>query len=276
MLAAIITALPIPARAIPTGSSIATVRSTNPNTGYLGDTGAYGRDDRGAYISHAPRRIGGSSDGSGVDCNWADLNDGYMCSRDSWVMALGGPYPAPRVDYEFTVPESGNWYVWIRAQGGSSSAARRKTYWGLDGDPKGWSDDDLKHVSTPVTMALRRIGGIGRPYILKTSSRGVWLTAGETHTYTLNIWAGGAGFALDRIVITNDDSSNNLPNTVTSESREYMDNNRTDSACDPCDARFGGYPQDEDDNYYYDYFPKCGDPDLPGSSRDRYHGRSLR
>ena len=235
-----------------------------PKTGHLGDTGAYGRDDRGAYISHAPRRIGGyNTDGSGVDCYWDAINNGQMCSHSQWVLDLGGPYPAPRVDYEFTVPESGNWYVWIRAQGGSSSGARRKTYWGLDGDPKGWSDDDLEHVSNGYDGADKNRWDWARLYF-ENGSRGIWLNEGETHT--LNIWAGGAGFALDRIIITNDDSSNNLPNQVTDENRNYIDNNRTGAACNPCDARFGGYPGGPG----YNNPPNCNDPNLPEAARYRY------
>ena len=49
-------------------------------------------------------------------------------------------------------------------------------------------------------------------------------------------------------------------------SREYMDNNRTGSACNPCDARFGGYPGGPGGNQP----PNCNDPDLPESARYRY------
>ncbi|MFP4394361.1 MAG: VWA domain-containing protein [Anaerolineales bacterium] len=235
-----------------------------PKTNHLGDTGAYGRDDRGAYISHAPRRIGGyHTDGSGVDCYWDAINNGEMCSYSQWVLDLGGPYPAPRVDYEFTVPESGNWYIWIRAQGGSSSDARRKTYWGVDGDPKGWSDDGLEQVSNGYNGADKNRWDWARLYY-EGGGRGTYFNEGET--YTLNIWGGGAGFALDRIIITNDDSSNNLPNQVTDENRDYIDNNRTGAACNPCDARFGGYPGGPG----YNDPPNCNDPNLPESARYRY------
>ncbi len=246
-----------------------------PNTGYLGDTGAYGRDDRGAYISHAPRRIGGyDKDGSGVACRWADLNNGFMCSRTQWVLDLGGPYPAPRVDYEFTVPESGDWYVWILAQGGSSN--RGHVYWGLDGAPIGRSDgnpyfdddDDDRYFYEVGCCAYNgaendewRWGrlGIGTDY----NGFARYLQAGDT--YTLNIWAGGAGFALDRIIIT-DDNGATLPHQATRENRDYIDNNRTGAACNPCDARFGGYPGGTG----YNNPPNCDDPNLPEEARYRY------
>lgn len=243
-----------------------------PRTGHLGDTGAYGRDDRGAYISHAPRRIGGyNTDGSGVACRWADLLDGEMCSRTQWVLDVGGPYPAPRVDYEFTVPENGNWYFWILAQGGSSN--RGHVYWGLDGTPIGRSDGN-PHLNND--RYFNRVGccgyngadknkwlwgrlGIGTDY----NGFARYLEAGKT--YTLNIWAGGAGFALDRIIIT-DDNGTTLPNQATRLNRDYIDNNRTGSACNPCDSRFAGYPG----GVGYDNPPNCNDPNLPEHSRHRY------
>ncbi len=240
-----------------------------PKTGHLGDTGAYGRDDRGAYISHAPRRIGGSTDGSGVECVWSDLLNGEMCSRHQWVLDLGGPYPAPRVDYEFTVPESGNWYFWIRGQGGSSH--RGHVYWGLNGAPIGRSDgnpssNDYFHQvgccgyngADKNNWLWGRLG-IGTNY----DGFAQYLEAGNT--YTLNIWAGGAGFALDRIIIT-DDNGSNLPNQATDLNRDYLDNNRTGSACNPCDARFGGYPGGTG----YNNPPNCNDPNLPEPARYRY------
>jgi hypothetical protein len=234
-----------------------------PDTWYLGDAGAYGRDDRGAYISHAPRRIGGyNTDGSGVNCYWDAISNGQMCSHSQWVLDLGGPYPAPRVDYEFTVPESGDWYVWIRAQGGSSSSARRKTYWGLDGQPKGWSDDDLAPVGNGYNGAENNNWDWARLYY-ENGSRGTYMDAGDS--YTLNIWAGGAGFALDRIVITNDDSWN-FSNQAAQLNRDYIDNNRTGAACNPCDARFGGYPGGTG----YNNPPNCNDPNLPEEVRYRY------
>jgi len=235
---------------------------TNTNAHYLGDTGAYGRDDRGAYISHAPRRIGGySTDGSGVDCYWDAISNGQMCSHSQWVLDLGGPYPAPRVDYEFTVPESGDWYVWIRAQGGSSSDARRKTYWGLDGDPKGWSDDDLHEVSNGYNGADWGQWDWARMYY-ENGLRGTSFNVSETHT--LNIWAGGAGFALDRIILTTEDDD--IPNALREELFSYIDNNRTGAACNPCDARFGGFPGGQG----YDNPPNCNDPNLPEAARYRY------
>jgi hypothetical protein len=55
---------------------------------------------------------------------------------------------------------------------------------------------------------------------------------------TLNLWAGGAGFDVDRIVITTD-SSEPLPVDLQTMAPH---NGRTGSACDPCDPRFAGRP----------------------------------
>jgi hypothetical protein len=63
----------------------------------------------------------------------------------------------------------------------------------------------------------------------------VWLSEGD---HTLNLWAGGAGFAVDRIIVTTDDRDS-LP----ADRRNLSPNDgRTGWACDPCDPRFAGRP----------------------------------
>jgi len=226
---------------------------TAPNTSYLGDAGAYGRDTQGAYIAHFPYVTGyNRSGGAGVPCSWADLHDGYMCRRGDWITDRGGPYPAPRVDYDFTVPSdgSGSWYMWIRAQGGDRRADTndgQTVFWGLTGpgynnrqiigtgeidadhsNDNGWHDNGAR--SSYWTWRALGMGDNN------TNSDPITLSPGD---YTLHLWAGTPGFAIDRIIIAQDSS---LPDEATQSGTSYLDNNRTDWACDPCDARFGGYP----------------------------------
>ncbi len=259
---------------------------TVSDSGYLGDAGAWGRDTQGAYIAHFPYRSGynGASDGSGVPCYWDDVSNGRICRRGTWITNRGGPYPAPRMDYDFTVPATGDWYIWIRAQGGDNGGdphGGRAVFWGLtssdgtynntliglsDGNPsknikypRGWTYNGAK--ANAWTWGRLGTGkGNDAPF-------GRQLKAGET--YTLHLWAGSVGFAVDRIIIT-DYNGNQLPDAAT-KSAIPLDNNRTRLACDPCDARFGGYPgglgntsADGDDP------PNCDSPDLNADARYRY------
>jgi len=150
------------------------------------------------------------------------------------------------VDYGFTVPTNpigGNiWYFWIRAQGGDPTSDPnygQGAFWGLDGVLLGRGAQNhadggqLKYNGAdPDCWTWRRLqlGETG------DGGNGNALSPGSTHI--LNLWAGSAGFTIDQIVITNysgdiDDA------TLTGIAH---DNNRTGMACDPCDARFGGYP----------------------------------
>ena len=223
---------------------------TVSNSGYLGDTYAYGRDTQGAYIAHFPYRSGYNTDegAGGVPCSWDDVNNGGICRRGTWITNRGGPYPAPRVDYDFTVPTSGNWYIWIRAQGGDTGNDPhngRAVFWGLDNSIIGLSNGNPSRstyyptgwVYNGADPSDWRWGRLGTGQSNSTPYNR-YLEAGRT--YTLNFWGGSAGFAIDRIVITNY-NGNELDDAAT-KSNVPLDNNRTRWACDPCDARFGGHP----------------------------------
>jgi len=245
---------------------------TEPATSYLGDTNAYGRDTRGAYLMHTPyvNYMSNASVG-GVSCTWADLNNGRMCRRDSWVMAQGGPYPAPRADYDFTIPEdtAGNWYIWARVSSGDGSSDENNghgLYWGLSGGgydkhPIGLANKPTGtsywHYNGAGSWTWRRLGA-GNP----ASSYGIYLREGIT--YTLHLWAGSAGYAVDRLLLTNY-SGTSLPGAAMAANIP-LDNRRTGDACNPCDARFGGYPGGTGD----DGAPNCNDPSLPEPARYRY------
>ncbi len=228
-------------------------RNGQPIPPYLGDAKALGRDSRGAYLAHHPGRSAyGGSDGTGVPCTWDAVSNPVSgtryCRDDSLMRSFGGPYPAPRADYDFTVPESGQWQVWIRGQGGDRSGSSGDyLFWGITknyqpGDPGtllGMGDGFPDRGSSYANGADSRKwewrpmgdqnGNIG-------SGSFVTLTAGVT--YTLHFWAGAPGFDVDRIVVTNDPRTS-LASTVRDSS--HIDNNRTGWACDPCDPRFGGY-----------------------------------
>jgi hypothetical protein len=69
----------------------------------------------------------------------------------------------------------------------------------------------------------------------KSGGDAVWLSEG---TQTLHLWAGGAGFDVDRIVITTD-SGSPLPSSIQTKP---ANNGRTGWDCHPCDPRFAGRP----------------------------------
>jgi len=91
-----------------------------------------------------------------------------------------------------------------------------------------------------------------------TGGDSVYLSAGN---HTLHLWAGGAGFDVDRIIITTDS------NSLSSSMRIMPANNgRTDWACHPCDPRFAGRPGGQSPPEG-DYRPDChigGNPDQRG------------
>jgi len=198
-----------------------------------------GRDSRGGYLSHHPfANTETTQGGLGVACTWDDLNDGRFCrrnwSKSPYEEVPGGPFPAPRADYEFYAPASTttNYYVWIRGQGGGWGGESNHIFWGMDGNPVGGEGDFTS----------------GAGYDGASKYRWDWHCLGsktlDEGNHTLNLWAGGPGFDVDRIVITtnNDncswdsyppDSAGSLP----------ANNGRTRWACDPCDPRFAGLPE---------------------------------
>ena len=118
-----------------------------------------GRDEYGAYLSYAPARTHLGSDGTGVPCFWNDMTNaslasGYdfpadrMCSDHDWVLSKGGPFPSPRADYDFSIPEGegGEWTIWVRAKGGGAQDAYSGShwfFWGMSDDGDLFGDHDL-------------------------------------------------------------------------------------------------------------------------------------
>ena len=112
---------------------------------------------------------------------------------------------SPRLDYDFRIPDSApandTWYVWIRAQCGAYSGNSSRTdscvaHWGLDGT---WREGE----STDYDDFGHRSGG-------ETGSDGNrwrWVRLGSQalqrgQNVQVNIWGGGSGFRLDKVLLT--------------------------------------------------------------------------
>jgi hypothetical protein len=244
-----------------------------------------GRDSYGAYLSYAPARTHQGADGYGVPCDYDTVNATGMCSESSWVQSQGGPFPAPRADYDFSIPEPeagepDEWYIWVRAKGGGGNDGERVKingkwvtrhwfFWGLSQD----SEYELKGREYPIDEDGNYQNGAAKGgwgwYVLGTGKDDVGTYALSSGDYTLHLWGGSPGVDIDRIVISTydeigtvneDRTSGNgkesgmgqtLPSDFESiledESADIFDNNRTGWACDPCDARYGGRPNPEAD-----------------------------
>ena len=103
----------------------------------------------------------------------------------------------PRLDYGFIAPTGGTYYVWIRAQGGNGwwGYGHRRVHVGLNGAPM--------TTATATTAGGYNTGAVSYNWRWIRASTLSGLVAGNS--YTLNFWAAGPGFRLDKIVITNDD-----------------------------------------------------------------------
>jgi hypothetical protein len=245
-------------------------RNANQAASWMGRGSYLGRDSVGAYIAYAPARTHDGADGTGVPCSWSDLetpDSRYsfpaerVCSRHPWVISQGGPFMAPRIDYTFTVDKNKTWYIWLRGAGGGQQDAPDKNhwvFWGLSGGSYGshnlmgrskdWGNSgNYTNGAASAGWRWKRMGcGEG------DSSCGVNLQPGVQ--YTLHLWGGSPGFDVDRIIIT--DNTTTDPNSGSFDDvkhRDYndaldvhgndiFDNNRTDWACYPCDPRYGGRP----------------------------------
>lgn len=236
-------------------------------------SGASSRDSREAYIMHMPyseHEIQGPSPGYGVTCKYEAVNNNGQCQSSGYDPNFclcrtdipGARFPAPRVDYDFTVLTTGNYYIWVRGQAQSSWPHRenldRRIFWNVDNSsistenefPRGTGYDGASSY-----WQWRRL-----------NNSGFYWTASSQHT--LRIWAGGAGFALDRIVITtNSNGTDGSPPDYVPRTGVWS-NGRTDWACNPCDARFGGYPRPTPLPPTVDYSPNCNSGPNPDRRRD--------
>jgi len=215
------------------------------------DVGAMGRDGRGAYLSHHPYRDAEYWLGTlGVACTLDALRADEKC-RYAWEDGRpdgtilegpvpGGPFDTPRADYEFYAPRAGDYYFWIRGQAGIQLTKwgrdrNNRIFWGINNEY--W--DAEEEEGFPLDPGFD--GAIENSWD--------WRCLGAKNlpegNATLNLWAGGAGFDVDRIVITTDNQGNTCigdsdpPGNI----ENFVPNNgRTGWACDPCDPRFAGRP----------------------------------
>jgi len=219
--------------------------------------GAYARDTRGSYLSHHPYAEYIQTSGLGVSCTWNDLTDGEVCRRG---LPAGGPFPAPRADYVFYAPQGDHYYFWVRGQGGNQNGTRH-IFWGIDGGvqgqepsfPAGPYYDGASSGSWDWRCLSKGEGG--------NQGQSVYLSEGN---HTLHLWAGGAGFDVDRILITTDSGNSSYDTSPPGGVSGYPPNNgRTGGACHACDPRFAGRPGGQEPPAG-DYRPNCnigGNPD---------------
>ncbi|MFP4346619.1 MAG: pilus assembly protein TadG-related protein, partial [Anaerolineales bacterium] len=163
-----------------------------------GGAGSLGRDDLGGYIAHLPPRSAIGADGMGIPCDVDVVRNEGLCSYAPRVLEFGGPYSAPRVDYKFSAPTSGRWYIWFRGQGGDGNGAPRDGkhfIWGIDGTP-----------ATDYAKSVHRtnFGDIAHSNKWSWQRAGYYDISMGGEEHTVNFWGGDPGIALDRIVITTD------------------------------------------------------------------------
>jgi hypothetical protein len=126
---------------------------------------------------------------------------------------------APRLDYAFNIPDpsprANTWYVWIRAQCGPRTQGVNPciTHWGMDGTQRGSTSSSNFYWGTCGDYA-------GACDYIWTWVRlnGTPLTL-STGTHTVNIWGGGPGFRLDKVLVTNDPEG---PSTAHDRSPQFI------------------------------------------------------
>jgi hypothetical protein len=150
-----------------------------------------GPDERGAFMKVGPHSAAALHYNTIADIVFATDPDPFFAT--------------PRLDYDFTVPAPGTYYVWMRAQGGTgdwdNAITRLRVHVGLNGAP----------LATGETLRYGPYNDGADPDIWRWT-RVLELpnlaVTGPEEPYTLNFWAAGPGFSLDKIVITNDPGTN--------------------------------------------------------------------
>ena len=222
------------------------------NDSWNDSVGAMGRDSRGAYLSHHPFSNYEYTTGLGVSCTWYDLTHGEYCRSG---LPAGGPYSAPRADYDFYAPSEGLYYFHLRGQGGNFDDDDY-IFWGVDGTVQGRESGFYRGPYYD--------GAVSSRWSWHRLGKGEWGNQGDTvwlaeGDHTLHLWAGGAGFDVDRVIISTDSSPGSAERTLA------PNDGRTGWACEVCDPRYagrpGGHEWTEEEPYYR---PDCnvgGNPD---------------
>ena len=201
--------------------------------------GATARSGNGAYIMHMPfpDQSSGSAGYYGVSCRRTDIQHDGSCNTTAPLT-----HQAPRADYDFVIPNDASYndtyYIWVRGQAGDWGGTSC-IHWGID---QVYQDEECE-----FDRGTGYDGASWGDWEWRRLDGSFGWTQGTTHT--LNIWAGGAGFAIDRIAITTNSyigAGEDAPGVIDAwndgrGAYEWADG-RTQWACDPCDARFAGYP----------------------------------
>jgi hypothetical protein len=175
-----------------------------------------------------------------ADCFPAPLGLG-ACWRSSpfWNILGDGPTNVPWVEYDFTPTWNGQTYIWIRAIGGGEESYtwagsspdqlqpdlngggvgnnvvpwRKVIYWqvgngavnqrkdNMNADYQDQNDDNTRHFQMATSWRDNRA----------ENARWRWIKLGQVATtagnqYTLKLYQGSAGYKVDKIVFTNDNS----------------------------------------------------------------------
>ncbi len=121
----------------------------------------------------------------------------------------------PRLDYDFDIPTAGRWYIWARTQCGQYSGTSTRAdgclvHWGVDKQVKG----------SGYSQSGR--GGYDQG---SYGYRWTWIRLGyadfDVGTHQVNIWGGGTGFRLDKIVITRNPEG---PSSYTDKAPSFIRN----------------------------------------------------
>jgi len=175
---------------------------------------------RGAYMMHMPHGDPGTA----------------YASYDA------GNERIPRLDYQVEVLAD-TYYVFVRGQGGEewihdpddwAEGARqaKRVYWGIDGSYRGET----------VNYGNLVEGGYNEPVVGPDSWRWTRLSGSvsfsEPGEHTLNIWAGGLGFRLDKIILST--NGNYVSGGSSGEGPDETHGRDPDGlACNPCNPNYG-------------------------------------
>jgi Flp pilus assembly protein TadG len=197
------------------------------------------------------------SDDTG-NCSWSNsktCGSSSLDQRGAYMMHMphgdpGTPYTSydpsndriPRLDYQVEV-EADTYYVFVRAQGGEeyihdredwAEGARqaKRVYWGIDGSYRGETASFGDLVE----------GGYNEPVVGPDSWRWTRLSGsvsfGAPGEHTLNIWAGGLGFRLDKIILST--NGNFVSGGSSGEGPDETHGRDPNGlACNPCNANYG-------------------------------------
>ncbi len=164
---------------------------------------------------------------------------------------------APRLDYVFDIPNpstfvhgsTNKWYVWIRAQCGyykpsGSRVGSCVVHWGVDGH---WNPSNYPSTSSSDFDSVR-----GGGYTGSNGNRWTWVRLGNvtfanSGQHAINIWGGGSGFRLDKIVISRNSqdpsgSADKAPAFIQNATPTWNSVRHTPYQTYVDDSRYGGPP----------------------------------